>query len=159
MERGGPKISKHNEFFTPGEICKGKSVAVKLGPPKHRSGNQLLRSNHPSRKQSKVLYRWGVRRRRKTAKQEKVGVNRKWWVLVQPPYSPQRNGRQTQCGTRRMDHLTRRRNKVAGLVKGWEEKRDRGGIQIHLRKTRITRARTPGTPTIEPRIFPPRKSN
>ena len=35
----------------------------------------------------------------------------------------------TQGGTRGIDHLTQRRNQEAGVVKGWEDKRDSGSIQ------------------------------
>ena len=35
----------------------------------------------------------GVRRKGKTGKHGKVEVKREWWVLSQPPYSPQGNGR------------------------------------------------------------------
>ena len=45
--------------------------------------------------QSKVLYRWGVRRREKTGKHRKLRVKRKWWVLAQPPYYPQESRRQS----------------------------------------------------------------
>ena len=41
----------------------------------------LLRSN-ASMQHSKVLYRWGVRRKGKMVKHRKVGVKRKWWVLA-----------------------------------------------------------------------------
>ena len=34
----------------------------------------------------------------------------------------------THGGTRNIDHLTRRRNKGAGIVKGWEDNRGRGRI-------------------------------
>ena len=54
----------------------------------------LLRSN-PSRQHSKVLYRCRVRRRGKTGNHGKVGLKRKWWVLVQSPYSRQGNERQS----------------------------------------------------------------
>ena len=52
----------------------------------------LLRSNS-SEQHSKVLYRWGGRRRRKRRKHGKVRAKIKWWVLAQPHYSPQGNGR------------------------------------------------------------------
>ena len=52
----------------------------------------LLRSN-PSRQHSKLVYRLGLRRRGKTGKHGEVGMKRNWWVLVQPPYSLQGNGR------------------------------------------------------------------
>ena len=48
----------------------------------------------PSRQNSKVLYPLVVRRRGKTGKHGKVGVKR-WWVLVQTPYSLHENGRQS----------------------------------------------------------------
>ena len=54
----------------------------------------LLKSN-PIRHHSEALYRWGLRKRGKTGKHEKVGVNRKWRVLAQPPYSPQGSGKQS----------------------------------------------------------------
>ena len=55
----------------------------------------LLLLSNPSRKHSKVLYRWGVRRRGKTGNHGKEAVKRKWWVLTQNHYSPQGNGRQS----------------------------------------------------------------
>ena len=50
----------------------------------HTKGKlSLLRSNS-SRQHSKVIYRWGIRRRRKIGKHGNVGVKRKWWwVLAQ----------------------------------------------------------------------------
>ena len=77
----------------------------------------LLRSN-PSWQRSKVLYRWGVRRRGKTGKHGKVGVKRKVWVLAHPPYSRKETGGSHHV-TRGIDHLTRRRTQEAGVVKGW----------------------------------------
>ena len=53
----------------------------------------LLRSNL-SRQHSRFYIAGVVRRRGNTGKYGKVGVKRKWWVLAQPPYSPQGNGRQ-----------------------------------------------------------------
>ena len=82
---------------------------------------------NPSR--SKVLYRWGVRRRGKTGNHRKVGVKKKWWVLVQFPYSQQGNGRQSpRVETTGIDYSTRRITQGAGIVKGWEEKRNLGRI-------------------------------
>ena len=49
----------------------------------------------------------------------------------------------TQGGTRGIDHPTRRKTQGAGIYKGWEGKIDRGTFQIHSRKPKITRARTP----------------
>ena len=55
-----------------------------------------LLSSNPNRQQSKVVYRWGVVRKiGKTGNHGKLGVNRKWCVLTQLPYSPQGNGRQS----------------------------------------------------------------
>ena len=34
----------------------------------------------------------------------------------------------TQGGTRGIDHPTRKRTQGVGIVKGWEDNRDRGGI-------------------------------
>ena len=93
-----------------------------------------------------VLYRWGVRRRRKTVKHGEVGVKRKCWVLAHPPNSPQGNRRQSlrvetwSLWDRPADA---EENQGAGIVKGWEDKQDRGRILIHSRKTRIRRARAP----------------
>ena len=50
----------------------------------------LLRSNS-----SRHYIAGGVRRRGKTGKRVEVGVKRRWWVLANPPYSPQENGRQS----------------------------------------------------------------
>ena len=75
---------------------------------------------------SKVLYRWGVRRRGETGRRGKVGVKRKWWVLAQLQYSLQENGRNHR--TRGIDHLTRRRAQGPGILKNWEYKRDGGRI-------------------------------
>ena len=94
---------------------------------------------NPSRQHSKILYRWGVKRRGKIVKHGKVEVKRKWWVFAQPPYSLQGNRTCTQGGTRGIDHLMWRRTQGgtrgighlmwmttqgAGIVKGWEDKRD-----------------------------------
>ena len=61
-----------------------------------------------------------VRRRGKTGNHEKVGVKRKWWVLSQPPYSYQGNGRQSprvKPWNQGIDPLTQ----GAGVVKWWED--------------------------------------
>ena len=34
----------------------------------------------------------------------------------------------TQVGTRAIDHLTQRKTKGAGIVKGWKHKWDHGGV-------------------------------
>ena len=48
-------------------------------------------TEYPEQAALKTLYRMGrgVRRRGKTGKHGQVEVKRKWWVSVQPPYSPQ----------------------------------------------------------------------
>ena len=51
--------------------------------------------SNPSRQHSKVLYRWGYRRRGKMGNNGKVGMKRKWWVLAQLPYAPKGNRRQS----------------------------------------------------------------
>ena len=43
------------------------------------------------RHHSKVLYRWGLRRRGKRGKHGKIGVMRKWHFLDKTPYFPQGN--------------------------------------------------------------------
>ena len=63
----------------------------------------LLRSN-PSRQQSKVLYRWGVRRRGKTGKHRKVG-EKKVMGFSSASLFPERKWKAvTQGGTRGIDH-------------------------------------------------------
>ena len=79
-----------------------------------------------------------VRRRGKTGKHGKVEVNRKWWILAQPPYSPEGNMRHIlRVETTGIDHLPWRITQIAGIIKGWEDKRDRGAFQILSRKTKI----------------------
>ena len=80
---------------------------------------------------SKVLYRCGVRRGGKTEKHGKVGGKRKWWVLAQPPYYSQGNGRQSS----RVEPFNQwdrppdaEETQRAGIVKDWKDKRDRGCI-------------------------------
>ena len=41
------------------------------------------------------MYHWRFRRKGKRGKYGKEKVKRKWWALVQPPYFPQGNGRQS----------------------------------------------------------------
>ena len=73
-----------------------------VNPLAHPTPYILLLMSNPSRQYSNVQYRWGLRRRGKTGKHGKVEVKRKWWVLAEPPYSTQGNGRQavTQGGTK-----------------------------------------------------------
>ena len=73
-----------------------------------------------------MKYVWGERRG-KTRKHEKVEVKRKWWVLMQPPYSLQGNGRQLP----RVEPFNQRNrppdveeNLGSHNVKGWEDKQD-----------------------------------
>ena len=76
-----------------------------------------------NRQHSKALYCWGTKRRGRIRKPGNVEVKRKWWVLVQPPYSTKGNGRQTPwVETTRIDHPKRRIREGAGIVKGWEDK-------------------------------------
>ena len=42
-------------------------------------------------------------------------------------------GNPTQGGTRVIDHPTRRKTQGVGIVKGWEDKRDRGSISDTLK--------------------------
>ena len=74
-----------------------------------------------NRQHSKVLNRLRVRKRGKKGNHGKVGVKRKWWVLAQPPYSPQEYGSHL---TRGIDHLMWRRTQGAVIVEGCEDKRD-----------------------------------
>ena len=54
----------------------------------------LIRSN-PSSNQRYYMAGGGGFRRGKTGKYGEVGVKRNWWVLVQPPYFLQGNGKQS----------------------------------------------------------------
>ena len=83
--------------------------------------------SNTSRQHSKVLYRRGVSKRGKTRKHEKVGVKRKWWVLVSL-FPTKKREAVTQGGTRGIEHPMRRRTQGAGIVKGWEDDRDGGRI-------------------------------
>ena len=56
---------------------------------------ELLLMSNPIRQHSNLLYSWEVMRRGNIGKHRKVGVQRKWRVLAQPPYSMQGNGRQS----------------------------------------------------------------
>ena len=72
-----------------------------------------------------------VRRRGKAGKHGKVGLKKQWWVLAQVPYSPQGNRSQSprvgpwKQGDRPPDAEA---NPESRIVKGWEDKRDRGLI-------------------------------
>ena len=82
----------------------------------------LLRSNF-SRQHSKTLYRWMVRKRRKTGKHRAVEVKKIWLVLAQILYSLQGNGRQSpRMKTTGIDQPTWRIIQGAGIVKGWKDK-------------------------------------
>ena len=65
---------------------------------------------------------------RKTGKREKVGVKRNWWVLAQPPI-PRKKTEGSHPGwnhgTRGIDHQMQKITQGTGIVKGWEDKRDR----------------------------------
>ena len=73
-----------------------------------------------------MLYHWEVRRRgkRKTQKSKReekvVGFTSASIFLVRKREAV------THGGTRRADHLTRRRTQETSIVKGWEDKRNRG---------------------------------
>ena len=70
----------------------------------------------------------GVRRRRKTGKHGKVEVKRKRWVLAQPSYYLQVNGRQSPwVEPGGIDH-SMQRTQGGSIIKGWEDKRDCGCI-------------------------------
>ena len=61
------------------------------------------------------------RRKGKTEKHREVKVKRNLGFLVQPPYSPQIDGRQSlEVETTGIDHPTRRITLGTGIVKGWE---------------------------------------
>ena len=66
-------------------------------------------------------------------------MKRKWWVLAQ-----QGNGRQSpsvEPFKQGVDHLTGRRAQGVGIVKDWEDKRDRGHkTRNKKRKTRKSRS-------------------
>ena len=82
----------------------------------------LLRSN-PCRQHSKVLYRWEVTRRGKRRSEEKeVGFSSVSLFLARILKAV------TQGGTTGIENQTRRKTQGAGIVKGWEEKRDHGRI-------------------------------
>ena len=57
----------------------------------------LLRSNphQAALKGAMSLRGEGLSRRGKTGKHRKVEMKRKWWILVEPPYYLQGNGRQS----------------------------------------------------------------
>ena len=61
----------------------------------------------------------------------KAGVKRKWWVLAVLFPARKRDALTPgwNRGTRGRDHLMRRRTQEAGIVKNWEDKRDRGHIR------------------------------
>ena len=68
-------------------------------------------------------------RRGKIGKHRKVEVRIKLWVLVHPSYSPQGNRRQSSgVEITSLDHLTGRITQGTSIIKGWENKRDRGRI-------------------------------
>ena len=67
-------------------------------------------------------------KREKTGKHGKVRVNRRWWVLAQPPYTLQGNEVVNKGETKGIDHPTRKRTKGDGIVKGWEDKGGHGRI-------------------------------
>ena len=72
----------------------------------------------------------GVIQKRKGTKTWKSRVKRKWWVLAQPPYSLQGNWRQS-LRVELWNHGDRppaARTQGADIIKGWEDKRDRGRI-------------------------------
>ena len=117
----------------------------------------LLRSS-PSRQQSNVLCHWMVRRR-KTGKHGKLRVKRKWWVLAQPPYSPQENGRQLPwvepCnqGDKLPDAeenaRSRHRQRLGGQARPRAHSR-----YIHVKQEWYERG-PKDPPTIESRLSPP----
>ena len=85
----------------------------------------LLRSNR-SRQHSKVLYRWGGGQEKRTDKktlksrsEEKVASFSSASLFPATKWEAV-----TQDGNRELDHLTQRKAQRAGIVKGWEEKRD-----------------------------------
>ena len=54
-----------------------------------------------------------------------------WWVLAHLPYSPQGNERQSlrvELWNQRDRSPDAEENPGAGIVKGWEDKRERGRI-------------------------------
>ena len=91
----------------------------------------ILGSN-PSRWHSKVIYRWRVRKREKREKTKKTRKTRREEKVVgfsSVSLFPARKREEvTQGGTREKNHPTWRKTKGAGIVKAWEDKRDRGRI-------------------------------
>ena len=90
-------------------------------------------------------------KRGKTGNHGKVGVEklRKWWILAQPPFSPQETEGSYpgwNYGIREIYHLTRRRTQGVGIVKGWEDKRDRARIPDTFTKNKNNTSVGPLTP-------------
>ena len=84
---------------------------------------------NPSRQHSNVRYHKGVRGRGKTGKHGKGEVKGKGCVLAHPPLFPTRKREAvTHGGIRGIDYPTRRRILGSGIIKSWEDKRDRGRI-------------------------------
>ena len=86
-------------------------------------------------------------------------MKRKRWVLDQPPYSPKETGGSHPGWNhliKGIDHLTRRRTQGVGIVKGWDDMRDRGSIPDTLTSNKNDTSAGPLNPTtIEPRLPPP----
>ena len=67
-----------------------------------------------------LLYRWGFRRIEKTGKHGEVEVKRIWWVLVHPPYSPQREQKAVK-GTISLGCQEKRKDRKS--EKSWSEEK------------------------------------
>ena len=67
----------------------------------------------------------GVQEKRKGRKTRKSRIEKKVVGISLASLFPARKREAiTQGGTRGIDHPTRRRTQVAGIVRGWEDKRD-----------------------------------
>ena len=76
-----------------------------------------------------VLFRWGGQEKRKDKKTRKSKSEEEVLNFSSASLFPARKREPViQGGTRGIDPLTRRRTQGDGIVKGWEDKRDRGRI-------------------------------
>ena len=114
--------------------------------------------SNPSSQPSKVLYRWGVRRRGKTGKHGKVGVKRKCRVLAQPPFSPQGNKRKSpkvelwNLGDIIPDEEENQGGRYRQRFVGQARPRSLSRY-IHVKQEQHDRG-PPDPPTIKPRLTP-----
>ena len=89
----------------------------------------LLLRNNFSREHPKVLYQYGGQEKSKNKKTRKSKSEEKVVGRISASLSPARKREAvTQCGARGIHHPARRITHGAGIVKGWEDKRDHGRI-------------------------------